>query len=390
MVKLSNVVKNYVIKKTESNGLVCKINNIDTTGFVLKTKYDTDIREINKTIRKGNGAASKDDLDAVKNKIPNVSGFLLTSVFNSKITEVENKIPDIKNLASKSELTNVENKIRDVSNLFSKTEYATKISKIKNDYVTNVSLNARYKDLVQKATFESKLKKVDDKTSSNSPKVLSYEHKLRPREDTINDLERDASYFRSKNFLEGNYLAFKPIYKSFKRSIDSNNIVYVHNWQSNGLCDEKITAPRTSTSKDKAPILKYESDRIRLQYKGDLLKQNIAAYNHGPVVNIYIVYEISFTFTSQSCFTLKNYLFGTVKITKNSDISKYKYSDGCGISFDSKGSFLHSDGNYGVNVIMFGADLSSSTYANNRANNILVPGKDFIQEVNGTTVYVLN
>ena len=270
--------------------------------------------------------------------------------------------------------------------MFSKTEYATKISKIKNDYVANVALNARHKDLVQKATFESKLKKVDDKTSSNSTKVLSYEHKLRPREDTINDPERDASYFRSKNILEGNYLAFKPIYKSFKRSIDSNNIVYVHNWQSNGLCDEKIT----STSKDKAPILKYESDRIRLQYKGDLLKQNIAAYNHGPVVNIYIVYEISSTFTSQSCFTLKNYLFGTVKITKNSDISKYKYSDRCGISFDSKGSFLHSDGNYGVNEIILGADLSSSTHANNRANNILVPGKDFIQEVNRTTVYVLN
>ena len=102
MVKLSNVVKNYVVKKPESNGLVSKINNIDTTGFALKTKYDTDIREINKTIRKGSGAASKDDLDAVKNKVPNVSGFLLTSVFNSKITEVENKIPDIKNLASKS------------------------------------------------------------------------------------------------------------------------------------------------------------------------------------------------------------------------------------------------------------------------------------------------
>ena len=41
-------------------------------------------------------------------KIPNVSGFPLTTVFNSKITEVENKIPDIKDLASKTEITAVE------------------------------------------------------------------------------------------------------------------------------------------------------------------------------------------------------------------------------------------------------------------------------------------
>ena len=34
LVKLSNVVKNYVVKKTEYNKLVSKIDNIDTTNFV--------------------------------------------------------------------------------------------------------------------------------------------------------------------------------------------------------------------------------------------------------------------------------------------------------------------------------------------------------------------
>ena len=52
-----------------------------------------------------------------------------------------------------------------------------------------------------KTTFESELKKVDDKVKANSSKVLSYEHKLKQREDTINDLERDASYFRGKNYF---------------------------------------------------------------------------------------------------------------------------------------------------------------------------------------------
>ena len=42
LAKLSNVVKNDVVKKTEYDKLVTKVDNIDTTGFVLKTKYDTD------------------------------------------------------------------------------------------------------------------------------------------------------------------------------------------------------------------------------------------------------------------------------------------------------------------------------------------------------------
>ena len=40
--KLSNVLKHEVIKKTEYNKLVNKVNNIDTSGFLLKTKYNAD------------------------------------------------------------------------------------------------------------------------------------------------------------------------------------------------------------------------------------------------------------------------------------------------------------------------------------------------------------
>ena len=42
LAKLINVVKNYVAKKTIYHKLVAKVNNIDTTGFVLKSTYDTD------------------------------------------------------------------------------------------------------------------------------------------------------------------------------------------------------------------------------------------------------------------------------------------------------------------------------------------------------------
>ena len=40
--KLSNVLDNDVLKKTMYGKLVAKVNNFDTSGLVLKTKYDTE------------------------------------------------------------------------------------------------------------------------------------------------------------------------------------------------------------------------------------------------------------------------------------------------------------------------------------------------------------
>ena len=42
LAKLNNVVKNDLIKKTECNKLVTKVDNIDTKNFVKKTKYEKD------------------------------------------------------------------------------------------------------------------------------------------------------------------------------------------------------------------------------------------------------------------------------------------------------------------------------------------------------------
>ena len=127
-------------------------------------------------------------------------------------------------MAGKREVTAVENKIPNINNLVLKIDYAAEITKINNDYVTNAALDARHKGLVQKTTFDSELKKVDDKADANSSKVPSYERKLRQREDTIDDLERYASYFSGKNYSDGsdgtqNYLIFQPVYKYFKTSV---------------------------------------------------------------------------------------------------------------------------------------------------------------------------
>ena len=120
--KLSNVVKNDVIKKTEYDKLVAKVNNIDTSDFVLKTKYQTDKTEI-------------------ENKIPDTSDLVEKTDYNTKVTEIENKIPDIRNLATKAVFTTVENKIPNVSNLVKKQTITQKLQRLKRNLLTIIMTN---------------------------------------------------------------------------------------------------------------------------------------------------------------------------------------------------------------------------------------------------------
>ena len=57
------------------------------------------------------------------------------------------------------------------------------------------------------------------------------------------------------------------------------------------------------------------------------------------------------------------------------------------MGFDRHGEFSFGNG-LGKKCIIFGADLSiRSSHDNNKKNNILVLGKDFVQGINGTTIY---
>ena len=101
-----------------------------------------------------------------------------------------------------------------------------------------------------------------------------------------------------------------------------------------------------------------------------MIKQDKITYTHGKIVNIYIVYEINKKDnTVISDPTLENCLFGTFTLTKNADIDKYGYS-GYEIGFDRKGSFSFPAGGYGQNVIIFGADMSSSLHIDNKKKHI--------------------
>ena len=90
--------------------IAAKVDNIDTSTFVLKTKYQADKAELEK-------------------KVPDVTNF----VMKTKLTELEDKIPDVSSLATKSALTAVENKIPDVSSLVKKTNYDTKINELEKN-----------------------------------------------------------------------------------------------------------------------------------------------------------------------------------------------------------------------------------------------------------------
>ena len=115
------------------------------------------------------------------------------------------------------------------------------------------------------------------------------------------------------------------MYKYFERVGDE-----ISSWESKELFSEKISS--VATSDVRVSKLVYDNARTKIKFNGDISKQNKVIYNHGPIVNIYIVYRLIPT-TKDSCVTLQNYLFGAVKLTKNADIHKYKYS-GYGIAFD--------------------------------------------------------
>ena len=86
--------------------------------------------------------------------------------------------------------------------------------------------------------------------------------------------------------------------------------------------------------------------------------------SHKNVVNLYVVCEIANFHGIDSYSALTNASFVTIKLTKNTDIGKYRYFH-YGIGFDGHGSFSHPNGEDDKNVTIFGVDMSSSVHADN-------------------------
>ena len=202
LIKLSDVVKNDVVKKTVYEKLVAKVNNIDTSLFVLKIKYDTDKSELEK-------------------KIPGTSGLVKKTYYNAKITEIEGKIPSISGLATNTALTAVENKVPNIGSLVKKIDYDVKTTEIADHnhdkYITTLEFN----ELILK-NFIARLAQTNlvTKTEVLIEKFLQInqhiQHLLVEKElKKLNTF--DSIYFRGKSHFEEdgmrNYLVFQNILK---------------------------------------------------------------------------------------------------------------------------------------------------------------------------------
>ena len=161
--------------------------------------------------------------------------------------------------------------------------------------------------------------------------------------------------------------------KYFKLNSVVGVIDHVLSWQSKGISNESIKPPTTSNN-SLNPRLSYSDTKIKVQFTGSCLKQPKFMFTHKKAVNIYIVNELGASSSHSSDPTIKNCLFGAVTLTKNDDIEKYKYS-GYGIGFDRRSSFSFPSEGFGQNVLIFGADMSSSIHIDNKEKDILVLGR---------------
>ena len=111
-------------------------------------------------------------------------------------------------------------------------------------------------------------------------------------------------------------------------------------------------------------------------------------------VSTYTFYRLNpISSTRNTDYTIQNALFGSMKITKNTDYSKNNYT-GYGLCFNEGGTFTHTirAGNFdhttaARNVLIFGVDMSFSVHATNRANNIYVTCEALVQGINDATIY---
>ena len=161
----------------------------------------------------------------IEDKIPDITKLTTNASLNAKTNEVKSKIPNITNLATTTALTAFENEIPNDSNVVNKTDYNTKISEIENKtttdhdhdkYITSQEFNkltsgnftARLKqaklsrkndfNFVKKTDFDDKLKNLNKKITSNKAKHVLVENELKKLQTFDSSLFIVQSFFNNK------------------------------------------------------------------------------------------------------------------------------------------------------------------------------------------------
>ena len=208
----------------------------------------------------------------------------------TKVTELENKIPDVSNLATKTASTEVENETPSVSSLVEKTDYHTKISKLEkkltdhihDKYIITSEFNTlaasvfntkpTQTNLITNTNFDAKLSSLNRNITANKTKHLLVEIKLKKLKTF------DSSYFIGKSHIEEdgtqNYLVYQPMNKYFKVIANTD---YVSSWKSKGLSVEAIKPPTTSDN-SLTPALSYCGTKTRVKFYRSCLQQLNISY----------------------------------------------------------------------------------------------------------------
>ena len=227
LAKLSNVVKNEVVKKTD----------FSADDYAKKTKFSGDINSLD------------DKIDKVEKKIPDVSSletkrnvttliknldnridglkikeyakkttlssYMLTSDFNTKSTELENNIKDA-DIIAKSAVTKANSIKSNLNDYAKKTVVGNDITTIRNDNVSNARLTSRLNDL-KSQHIATEIKTIDDKTKKNASDILGFESRLKQKEDIVDEVQRENTLTSGRDYyLDKLYLLYECKAFSFK------------------------------------------------------------------------------------------------------------------------------------------------------------------------------
>ena len=291
-----------------------KIDKVDTS-------LDDKIDKVDKKIPDVSGLATKssvtiliknldDRIDKLKindhAKKTSLTNYMLTSTFNSKSTELENKIKDA-DIIAKSAVTKANSIKSNLNDYAKKTDVANDITTIRNDYVTNASLTSRLNDL-KAQHIATEVKTIDDKTKKNASDILGFESRLKQKEDIVDEVQSENALTSGRDYYLGKmYLLYECKAFSFKYTSGKINL-----WKSSGLKnysrDSDMDAVSVATT-SLPPLI--DNGRMSVRLEGAYFKQTrLLRPNNDNVVNICIVYLIDLISNFRNTdYTVQNAIF---------------------------------------------------------------------------------
>ena len=211
-------------------------------------------------------------------KKTSLSGYILTSTFNTKSAELENKI--------KYAVTKANFVKSDLNDYAKKTDVANDITTIKNDYVSNASLTSRLNDL-KSQHIANEVKTIDDKTKKNATDILGFESRLKQKEDIVDEVQRENALTSSRDYyLDKMYLLYECKAFSFKYTNNKINL-----WKSNGINNYTSDSDMDAVSKGTTDLPSLvDNGRMSAKLAGAYFKQTKLIHpNNNNVINIYTV-----------------------------------------------------------------------------------------------------